>query len=59
MKKENIPDDRFSNKIRLKFKAIIDIIKSKKFYLITFTDNDEVNWRTQYNINADDIHDKI
>jgi hypothetical protein len=59
MKKENISDDRFSNKIQLKFKAIIDIIKSKKFYLITFTDDDEVNWRTQYNINADDIHDKI
>ena len=45
--------------IKLKILAIIDILVSKKFYLVTFTEDNEVNWRTEYNIDADEIHDKI
>jgi hypothetical protein len=42
-----------------KIRAILDIISTNKFYLITFKDNGEVNWRTEYNIDANEIHDKI
>jgi hypothetical protein len=42
-----------------KLRAIIDIVRTNKFYLITFTDDDEVNWRTEFNINSEEIHDKI
>lgn len=42
-----------------KIGAILDIINSNKFYLVTFTDNDEVNWKTEFNIVAEEIHDKI
>ena len=34
--------------IKLKLMAIWDIIISKRFYLITFTDEGKVNWRTVY-----------
>ena len=43
----------------LKTKAILDIILAKKFYLVTFKDNNDVDWRTEYNIDPDEIHDKI
>ena len=42
-----------------KLLAIKDIITTKKFYLITFKENEDVNWRTEYNIDRDDIIDKI
>lgn len=42
-----------------KIRAILDIIKTNKFYLVTFTDDNEVNWRTEFNIDAEEIHDKI
>lgn len=38
------------NKIKLKVMAIWDIIFSKRFYLITFTDEGKVNWRTVYGV---------
>ena len=46
-------------KLKLKLLAIIDIIMSDKFYLITFTPEEDVDMRTQYNIKSEDIHDKI
>ena len=42
-----------------KLVAIIDIIRDNKFYLITFDENDEPKWRTEYNIIIDEIHEKI
>ena len=42
-----------------KIRAIVDIITSNKFYLVTFTDENEVNWRTEFGIYYDDIIDKI
>jgi len=35
-------------KAKLKIKAIWDILISKRFYLITFTNEGNVNWRTVY-----------
>lgn len=36
--------------IKLKLMAIWDIIINKRFYLITFTDEGKVNWRTVYGV---------
>ncbi len=46
-------------RLKLKIRALIDVISSKKFYLITFDEDTNVKWRTEYNINPDEIHDKI
>ena len=46
-------------RIKMKFRAILDILYTNKFYLITFTDDDKVNQRTQFNIDAKKIHDDI
>ena len=42
-----------------KVRAILDIIETNKFYLITFKDDESVNWRTEYNIKIIDIQEKI
>jgi hypothetical protein len=36
--------------IKRKVLAIWDIITTNKFYLVTFKDNGDVNWRTEYNM---------
>lgn len=46
-------------KIKRKLRAIWDIITTDKFYLVTFKDNGDVNWRTEYNIVRNDYFDKI
>lgn len=45
--------------IKRKLRAIWDIITTNKFYLVTFKDNGDVNWRTEFNINRDDYGEKI
>ena len=46
---------RFTRKLR----AILDILKSDKFFLATFKKNNELDWWTEYNITRDEYIDKI
>lgn len=46
-------------KIKRKLRAILDIIKSDKFFLATFKENNELDWWTEYNITRDVYIDKL
>jgi hypothetical protein len=41
-------------KFKRKIRAILDIIKSDKFFLATFKQNNELDWWTEYNITRDE-----
>lgn len=42
-----------------KLRAILDIIKSDKFFLATFKDNNDLDWWTEYNITRKDYIDQL
>jgi len=44
---------------RIKFRAILDIIKSEKFALFTLTKDNELDWWTEFNLTREDYIDKI
>jgi len=46
-------------KLKQKLRAILDILFSNQFYLVTFDGNNNVLWRTEYYVDAEEIHDKI
>jgi len=46
-------------KLKRKLRAILDIIKSDKFFLATFNKNNDIDWWTEYNITRDEYIDKI
>lgn len=46
-------------KFKRKFRAILDVIKSDKFFLATFKENNELDWWTEYNITRDEYIDKL
>jgi hypothetical protein len=45
--------------IKKKALAIWDIITTNKFYLVTFKENGDVNWRTEFNIIREDYKETI
>lgn len=46
-------------KFKRKLRAILDIIKSDKFFLATFKEDNELDWWTEYNITRDEYIDKL
>lgn len=45
--------------IKIKLRAILDIIKSDKFIIATFKEDNELDWWTEFNITRDDYIDKL
>ncbi len=45
--------------IKRKLLAIWEIITTDKFYLVTFKNDGDVNWRTEYNIVRGDYKETI
>ena len=45
--------------IKRKLRAILDIIKSDKFFLATFKEDNELDWWTEFNIERDDYIDQL
>ena len=52
--KENI-----MKRIKRKLRAIIDIIKSDKFFLATFKEDNELDWWTEFNIERNEYIDQL
>ena len=42
-----------------KFRAILDIIRSDKFFLATFNKDSELDWWTEYNITRDEYINQL
>jgi len=45
--------------IKRKLRAILDIIKSRKFFLATFNDDNTLDWWTEYNITKEEYIDQL
>lgn len=45
--------------IKRKLRAIIDIIKSDKFFLATFQEDNELDWWTEFNIERDEYINQL
>lgn len=45
--------------IKRKLRAIFDIIKSDKFFLATFKEDNELNWWTEFNITREEYIDQL
>lgn len=46
-------------KIKRKLRAILDIIKSDKFFLATFKKDNKIDWWTEFNIERDEYIDQL
>lgn len=45
--------------VKRKLRAILDIIKSDRFFLATFKKDKKLDWWTEYNISRDEYIDQI
>ena len=45
--------------IKRKIRAIIDIIKSDKFLIVTFKEDNKIDWWTEFNITREEYIDQL